>query len=121
MEKTEITYHEGADGMLYPDLELPETGVKMTQLDRFAVRAAEYLEENYRDRYLALVMAGKQGEKMQEVEEEAVWRMEVLEDSFLKTHRPQNPESTMEMWQLRQQARMSAEETVMAETVLKYH
>ena len=64
---------------------------------------------------------GKLAEKMQEVEEEANQRMEILENSFLERNRPENPESTMELWQLRQQARMQAEETVMAETVLKFH
>ena len=66
-----LTYHEGEDGMLYPNLTLPEEKVTLTNLGRFAVRAAQYLEDNHRERYLTLVRFGKLAEKMQEVEEEA--------------------------------------------------
>lgn len=116
-----LTYHEGADGMLYPNLTLPEEKVTLTNLGRFAVRAAQYLEENHRERYLTLVRFGKLAEKMQEVEEEAYQMMEVLENDYLKKNPPKNPESTMEMWQLREQAKMQAEEIVMKEVVLKFH
>ncbi|MBO5033769.1 MAG: TnpV protein [Lachnospiraceae bacterium] len=116
-----LTYHEAADGMLYPDLTLPEEKVSMTNLGRFAVRAMEYLKENHRERYQTLVRFGKLAEKMQEVEEEAYRMMEVLENNYLKQNPPENPQSTMEMWQLRQQARAQAEEIVMEEVVLKFH
>ena len=58
---------------------------------------------------------------MQEVEKEANQMMEVLENDYLKKNPPKNPQSTMEMWQIRQQARMQAEEIVMTEVVLKFH
>ena len=116
-----LTYHEGEDGMLYPNLTLPEEKVTLTNLGRFAVRAVQYLEENHRERYLTLVRFGKLAEKMQEVEEEAYQMMEVLENDYLKKNPPKNPESTMEMWQLREQAKMQAEEIVMKEVVLKFH
>ena len=44
-----------------------------------------------------------------------------LENDYLKKNPPKNPESTMEMWQLREQAKMQAEEIVMKEVVLKFH
>ena len=47
--------------------------------------------------------------------------METLENSYLKENLPKNPQSTMEMWQLREQAKMQAEEIVMKEVVLKFH
>ena len=35
MEEKRITYHEGADGMLYPNLELPqEQEISMTQIGK---------------------------------------------------------------------------------------
>ena len=119
-EKT-MTYHEGADGMLYPDLTVPEETVGMTNLGRFAVRAVEYLKENHSDRYRTLQRFGKLAEKMQEVEDEANRMMDVLEDRYLQNNPPKDRNSTMEMWQIRQQARMQAEETVMNEVVLRFH
>lgn len=44
-----------------------------------------------------------------------------LESSYLKNNPPKDRNSTMEMWQLRQQARMQAEEIVMNEVVMKFH
>lgn len=117
----EMMYQEAADGMLYPVLTLPEESVSVTNLGRFAVRAAEYLKENHKERYLTLVRFGKLAEKMQEVEMQAYQMMEVLENSYLKENPPENPQSTMEMWQIRQQAKMQAEEIVMKEVVLKFH
>ena len=58
---------------------------------------------------------------MQEVENEANRMMDELENSYLKNNPPGDRNSTMEMWQLRQQARMQAEEIVMKEVVMKFH
>lgn len=121
MEEMTLTYHEGTDGMLYPDLEIPEAVASMADLGRFAIRAAEYLKENHKDRYRTLVRSGKLAGKMQEVDEEAERMMELLEADYLKDNLPKDPGSTMEMWQLREQARMLAEEVVMADIVMKFH
>ena len=43
MKEKRITYHEGADGMLYPNLELPqEQEISMTQIGKYGMMAAEY-------------------------------------------------------------------------------
>ena len=55
------------------------------------------------------------------MEEEANRMMEQLQNQYLIKNKPQNPSSTMEMWKLREQAKMMAEEIVLAEIVLKYH
>lgn len=117
----EISYHKAEDGLLYPNLRLPEENLSMTNLGRFAVRAAEYLKEFHKERYQTLVRFGKLAEKMQEVEAEAYQMMEELEKSYLKENLPKNPQSTMEMWQIREQAKLQAEEIVMKEIVLKFH
>ena len=121
MAGTTMTYHEGEDGMLYPDLITPEETVGMTNLGRFAVRAMVYLKENHSDRYRSLQRSGKLAEKMQEVEDTANRMMDALEGSYLKNNPPKDKNSSMEMWQLRQQARMQAEETVMSEVVMQFH
>lgn len=58
---------------------------------------------------------------MQEVEAEAYQMMEELENSYLKENLPKKSQSTIEMWQIREQAKMQAEEIVMKEIVLKFH
>lgn len=121
MEEMTLTYHEGTDGIFYPDLEMPETEASMTSLGRFAIRAAEYLRENHKDRYRTLVRFGNLAGKMQEVEEEADRMIELLEADYLKNNPPKDPGSMMEMWHLREQARMLAEEVVMADIVMKFH
>ena len=113
----ELTYHKAEDGMWYPDLIVLEEGVSLRNLGRFAVRAAEYLRENHRERYQALVRFGKLAETMQEVEEEANRMMDVLEEDYRKRHPPKESGATMEAWQLREQARRQAEEIVMTEIV----
>ena len=65
-----ISYHEGEDGMLYPDIKAAgqtETGT----LGKFGIMAREYLEENYPQRYRSLVRFGNLYTKMKEVEDEA--------------------------------------------------
>ena len=90
-------------------------------LGRFAVRAAEYLRENYRARYQALVRFGKLAETMQAVEEEANRMTDVLEEDYRKRHPPKESSATMEAWRLREQARRQAEEIVMTEIVQTFH
>lgn len=40
---------------------------------------------------------------------------------YLQKHKPENPDSTMEMWQLREQAKTTAEEVVFRDIVYCYH
>ena len=44
-----------------------------------------------------------------------------LEEQYLMKHKPQNPSSTMEMWKIREQAKMQAEEVVLHQIVMKFH
>ena len=61
-------------------------------------------------RYKTLMRFGKMYEKMSAVEEEANQLYDQLEMQYLAKHKPQNPSSTMEMWKIREQAKMQAEE-----------
>ena len=50
--------------------------------------------------------------------------MEVLDtmvQAYLKKHKPKNPDSTMEMWRLREQARVIAEEFILEDIVCRFH
>ena len=42
-------------------------------------------------------------------------------NQHMRKHPPVNPDSTMEMWKLREQAKMVAEEAVLMDIVYRYH
>ena len=122
MEEMRLMYHKKADGMLYPNLKLPEIQKEdLTQVGKYGMMAAEYLKENERNRYNTLYRLGRLGEKMKEVDEEANNLLETLMRNYLKIHKPKEPSSTMEMWKKREQAKMMAEEVVLKQIVYRFH
>ena len=116
----ELEYRE-VEGILYPVLEIPDETENLAKLGKYGHQAMNYLKENEPARYKNLLRTGRMTEKMLEVEEEANQMMEQLQNDYLKKNRPQNPSSTMEMWKIRNQARMMAEEIVLRELVMKFH
>ena len=120
MEAMAVSYHEKADGLLYPNIraEGPERAIT---LGKFGIMAKEYLESNYPQRYKSLSRFGNLYPKLKEVEEEADRMMETLMEKYLNRHKPENPESTMEMFRIRKQGMMEAEEIVLSEIVNQFH
>lgn len=116
----EMSYME-VDGILYPDLQMPDETESLTQIGKYGLLAMNYLKENEEARYKSLLRFGRMTEKMKEVDEEANQMLDQLITQYLKSHRPVHPSSTMEMWKLREQAKMMAEEIVLTEIVYRYH
>ena len=71
-----ISYTLGADGLYYPDLELPE-GTHY-EIGRFGRLRWEYLKNHRRGEYIRLLMDGNLNEYLHEVDEECYERMELL-------------------------------------------
>lgn len=71
-----IGYTLGADGLYYPDLELPE-GTHY-EIGRYGRMRCEYLKNHRRGEYIRLLMNGKLNEYLHEVDEECYERMELL-------------------------------------------
>lgn len=71
-----IGYTLGADGLYYPDLELPE-GTHY-EIGRFGRMRWEYLKNHRRGEYIRLLLDGKLNEYLYEVDEECYERMELL-------------------------------------------
>ena len=69
-------YTLGADGLYYPDLELPE-GTHY-EIGRYGRMRWEYLKNHRRGEYISLLMNGKLNEYLHEVDEECYERMELL-------------------------------------------
>ena len=121
MTEMAITYKE-VDGLLYPNIQMP-TGQseELKRLGKYGRMAMKYLKEMEPQRYKTLFRFGKLAEKMQEVEKEANELLDMLTEQYLAKHKPKDPSSTMEMWKLREQAKMQAEEVVLTQVVLKFH
>jgi hypothetical protein len=60
-------------------------------------------------------------EKAREVNEEAYDMLDTMMKQYLHKHKPRDSNSTMEMWRIREQAKMVAEETVLCDIVYHYH
>ena len=56
-----------------------------------------------------------------EVNEEAMEVLDTMVQAYLKKYKPKNPESTMEMWRLREQARTISEEFILEDIVCRFH
>lgn len=97
-ERLGIEYKE-IDGLLYPVLSVSEETVKPIHIGKY----------------------GRLWNKAAEIDEEAYELLETIESKWLNSHKPKNRESFWEMYQLRTQARLMAEETVLHQMIRQYH
>ncbi len=67
----EAMNYKEVDGLLYPELTMPDETEDLTKLGRYGRMAMKYLLENEPARYKTLMRFGKMYEKMSEVEKEA--------------------------------------------------
>ena len=115
----ELTYREAEDGLLYPNIVMEEEN--LSKLGKYGLIAMDYLKENHPERYRSLKRFGRLTEVLSPVNEEAYQMIDTMMEKYLETHKPKNPADTMEMWQIRQQGMMQAEEIVLHDLVNKYH
>ena len=118
-EKIGVKYRE-KDGILYPliTVELKE---EYTDLGKYGRMWMQYIQSEYPERYRSLVRFGELHSKAAEVNEVAYELLEDIENEWLSKHRPQNKNSFVEMYQLRTQARLMAEEVVLHDVVNCFH
>ena len=110
-----IKYEEREDGLLYPILEYGEE--EQIDVGKYGYIWIQYMQENHNCDYRKLVREGKVNLTSAKINEEAYEMLGSIINKYLKKHKPKNPHSTMEMWKLRQQAQMQAEEIVLASVV----
>ena len=112
------TYTE-VDGIFYPNLVVkPEKNVVIGKYGTIWMR---FMEEKYPMRYLELHMDGELRIKAAEINEEAIEVLDIMVQAYLKKHKLKNPDSTMEMWRLRELARAIAEEFILEDIVCRFH
>ncbi len=114
---TKIPYEE-RDGLYYP---LITTEEKQMDVGKYGYLWMEFMKVAHPDRYKSLKRFCRLREKASELNEEAYAMLEAIEAKYLKSHKPSNSSSTMEMWQIREQARQIAEEEILTEIVNRFH
>ena len=81
----------------------------------------EWMKWEDAERYWSVKRYSRLREKAAEINEEAYKLLDNITDRYLQSHKPKNPTSTMEMWRIREQAKMIAEEIIFAEIVNQFH
>lgn len=119
-EKFDVKY-EVVDGIFYPILSVNTKPETMEQTGKYGDCWMQYMQENYYERYKSLIRFDKLQEKAVEINEEAYELLDQMMKTYLEKHPADNPNSTMEMWQLREQAKSMAEEFVFQDIVYKFH
>ena len=113
----EITYTMREDGLMYPDLTLPE---EPTELGAYAMRHKKYLEQHHKGRFSLLVLQGRLNTYLAEVEQTALDMLEKLTEQMAQTMgvtEQLKAENQMEWVQRMNSIRQSAEEIVNAEVI----
>lgn len=118
-EKLGIPY-ERRNGIFYSVL---ESGTEQADIDtgKYGRMWIKYMKDEYPVRYRSLVRFAELEERAAEVNETAYELLDDIENSWLKKHKTKNHGSFTEQVQLRTQARMMAEEIVLANVVMQFH
>ena len=115
----ELSYTMAEDGILYPNISFETENI--AELGKYGLMVMDYLKDNYYERYRSLERIGRLVEVLKPVNEEAHQMVDWMMEKYLKNHKPNDPKSTMEMWKIREQGLMQAEEIVIDEIINRYH
>ena len=113
-EKLGVKYIE-KDGIFYPLITLGGEE-NSTDVGKYGRMWMDYIQKEYPQRYRSLLRFGELHDKATEVNEVAYELLEDIENEWLHKHKPKQLNSFVEMYQLRTQARMIAEEVVLHDT-----
>ena len=115
-----LTYRQGEDGMLYPNLQISENEkTDRMPVGRFGNLWKNFMLENHPHRLSELVAQGKINEMILQVDEEAESRKERLIQELLTAQPMPDTEDTMERAAHMGMITDTAEEIVISELVLK--
>lgn len=118
MVELALDYHE-ENGVLLPNIETEQED--LTMLTKYGLMAMDYLKVAYPQRYQSLRRFGRLTEVLIPVQEEADNLKEMLMKKYLAKHKPSNPESFTEKYQIMMQGEMETEEIVLHQIVNQYH
>lgn len=109
--------YEERDGIFYPLISMEEEHV---DVGKYGLLWMDYMKSEYPQRYVSLKRCCRLREKAAEVNEEAYRILDEITNKYLKG-KVEHSDFTMEMWKLREQARMMAEEIIFAEIANQFH
>mgnify|MGYP002516606986 FL=1 len=119
-EELGIEYME-RDGVFYPVLSVEDEADVKISVGKYGRMWIAFMKTEHPDRYRTLVRFGKLRDKAAEIDEAAYELLEHIEGKWLNSHKPADRNSFVEMYQLRMQARLMAEETVLHQVVMQFH
>ncbi len=117
--KLNLTYTE-KDGLFYPNICIENESENSDQpIGRFGRDWMNYLNKNHRQRFMTLRMTGALETTARKVDTEALERQETIYQQLLTANPPPQTEDTMVKARHLNSLRLTAEEIVMKEIVLK--
>lgn len=115
------TYTE-VDGVFYPDITVSEgTDIPIGMVGKYGMLWIDYMKSNHAERYRHHIRMGTLNSRALEVNDEAYEMLDTIMNQYLQKHKPVKPNSTMEMWKLREQAKQTAEEEVYETIVYRFY
>lgn len=116
MAIVELEYEEGADGLLYPKLEM-EDDSRLRDLDKFGHARLNYLHKTKFEYYKELFYDGKLADHCEEVAERAFQQSEKIQEQYIERH-PLPDDDFFERVAIRTMAQMVGDEVAMEQVVL---
>ena len=120
LEELGIEYTE-CDGILYPVISVGTEKNLLNTIGKYGRMWVAFMKNSHPDRYRSLVRFGRLQEKATQIDEEAYELLDSIEEKWLKHHKPVDGNSFAEMYRLRTQVRLMAEEVVLEQIVNRYH
>ena len=115
------TYTE-VDGLFYPDITVSEeSDISRGMVGKYGLLWIDYMKSNHAERYRHHIRMGTLISRALEVNDEAYEMLDTIMNRYLQKHKPVNPNSTMEIWKLREQAKQIAEEEVYETIVYRFY
>ena len=117
-EKFGVTYHEGADGMMYPNLELGIPEEENRPVGKYGLLRRSFLEKHRPGQYSAKLLDCTLQKHLMDVDSEAKEMLATLMKQLLQAN-PPPPQGTMEWVQHMNGLKHQAEEVIFQELIYK--
>lgn len=113
------TYAE-IDGIFYPNITLEDEIAEQNDFwGKYGDMWKKHMHDNRNADYRHYLFTGKLNEKAKKINEQAYEMLDVIMNHYMNNHKPDNPKSTIEMWKLREQAKMQAEEVIFHDIIFR--
>ena len=114
------TYAE-IDGIFYPNITLEDEIAEQNDFcGKYGDMWKKHMHDNRNADYRHYLFTGKLNEKAREINEQAYEMLDVIMNQYMNNyHKPDNPDSTIEMWKLREQAKMQVEEVIFHDIIFR--